>query len=70
MAKNDIINNLDESIESLEKAVYFLSVEATTAYALGDNMRGNIRHDAAAALTHKLNALKISSEYLQKALDK
>jgi hypothetical protein len=65
-----IESDLNLSIKALENAVTQLSDAATWFYEIGDNYRGNIRHDAAGRLQGDLDRLIAARDYIIPALKK
>jgi hypothetical protein len=62
--------NLNSAIRNLEAAIAVLMEKAEVYYAAGDNMRGNIRFDAAARLSADLDRLVIARDYIVLAMAK
>lgn len=65
-----IEDNLNASVNALEKAIAALKTESDRYYAVGDNRRGNIRYDAAIRLKSDLDHLIIGRDYITLAIKK
>lgn len=65
-----IEDNLNLSVDALEKAIAALKAESARYYAVGDNRRGNIRYDAAIRLQSDLDHLITGRDYITLALKK
>ncbi len=65
-----ITTNLNKSITALKNAIADLKTRAAFHYTAGDNLRGNIRNDAANRLQGDLDRLAIGVDYIILALKK
>lgn len=68
-ADKSILADFSKAIEMLRGAANDLLVEAETFYALGDNWRGNIRHDAGNNIVIAAHNIEAQFSHLQKALE-
>jgi hypothetical protein len=64
----DILSDLDAGMVLLRLAIKKLEEDAKSYYAVGNNLRGNIRFDAAKDLTTHIDY--VIYDYLRKALVK
>lgn len=65
-----IEDNLNLSIDSLEKAISALKDESDQYYANGDNSRGNICYDVAIRFQSDLDRLIVGRDYIVLAIKK
>ena len=69
-ADRSVLADIAKALELLRGAASDLDTEADRFYELGDNWRGNIRHDAGYRLLQLAESVQSATSHLPKALEK